>query len=32
MFLSAWTDKADCRHCYTAPNLPDDQALMEYLL
>ena len=32
MFLSAWVEKADCRECFTAPDLPDDQALIEYLL
>ena len=32
MYLSAWVEKADCRECFTAPGMPDDQALIEYLL
>ena len=31
MYCSPWVEKADCRQCFTAPGMPDDQALMEYL-
>jgi hypothetical protein len=32
MFLSAWVEKAHVKDCFTAPDLPDAQALIEYLL
>jgi hypothetical protein len=31
MYCRQWTQKADCRECFTAPNLPDELALMEFL-
>ena len=31
MYCSPWVEKADCRQCFTAPHLSDDNALMEYL-
>jgi len=31
MYCRQWTQKADCRECFTAPDLADALALMEFL-
>ena len=32
MFLSPWVEKAHINNCFTAPDMDDVEALMEYLL
>ena len=32
LHISHWIEKADCRDCFTMPDVSDAQALLEYLL